>query len=213
MKKSKYSVPRAVFGVISASVMAFGCGAVDEGGLDDNAFDGDALAAEDVEFDEIGAAFSADSCKNADYDKKYYNALSHTSPRSYNTCYKGYVVELHNIDRKYVRKGTGTNGEVNISWGDTKPTKAQCANTELAVYVYKRVNGAWKLQGGEHTRTGYWVDPPTDGLKAGPLECSGLEVSLPGLEEEADYRFAATARLKGETRKVKFKTVEAEDIK
>jgi hypothetical protein len=200
-----------VGGVLGAALITSGCGAVDDAELE--AYEAEvteeAELAEAPEFDELGAAFSSSSCATDDRDKKYTGSFNHTSPRDYNSCYKGYIVELHDILHYYTDEGTGggSDGSVDISWGDNAPTKSECSKTELSVYLYKRGNGAWNLIGGKRKKTGYWVDKPSGGFDIpGTYGCLGLNHSFEGLTEGADYRFAVTGRINGSTRKVHFET-------
>jgi hypothetical protein len=159
------------------------------------------LAAEMAEFDSVGAAFSQSSCGTATADQTFTGKVDppHISPRSYNTCFKGYVVDINNLLSTYTGTGTVINARIAAHWADDPITdQTECESSELRGIFYKKVSGSWVVQEDDHVM-GTWVAPFGG-------QCT-FEVNLMGMTAGSSYRVAATARTPGgSTRKVSIGT-------
>lgn len=159
------------------------------------------LAQEMEEFDSVGAAFSVSSCASATEDASFNGKIDppHISPRSYNTCYKGYVVDIDELQAAYTGNGSVLNARIAVQWADTPITnQADCEASEMRGLFYKRQSGSWVLQK-DQSINGTWVAPFGG-------SCT-FEVNLMGMTAGSTYRVAATARTPGgSTRKVSIGT-------
>jgi hypothetical protein len=177
---------------VSAALTLAGCGG--EGTSDEE------LIAEMEKFDSVSAALSQSSCAAAIADFTATGKVDpvHVSPQSYNTCFKGYVVDVNNLLGAYT--GTGDlNARIAVHWADSALTnQTDCENTHIRAIFYKKVSGNWVVKKDE-TAWGTW-----SGLFGG--QC-GLESNLMGMTAGSSYRVAATARTPGgETRQVSIGT-------
>jgi hypothetical protein len=189
-------------------------GAEDAGGEDLNVIDisdpGSALTAEQLEdldgdFRQIRQNYSVSSCATASRNVAFTGDIDpeHVSPRSYNTCTKGYVVDLNDISEDYV----GNYASIDIEYADTDITsRAVCERTELRAIIYtqKISTNNWNATSGvfdSDRRYGYWNN------FNGIYYCD-LSIRVTGMSEGQDLRFALTSRDTGATRKVAIETNE-----
>lgn len=179
---------------------------------------------EDGDFRQIQQNFAVSSCASADANKTFTADIDpgHTSPRSYNTCTKGYVVDLNDIHEDYVRYGIGGGGraKIHISTADSG-NKAACESTDLRVVVYTKKIGVdnWSTASGvvdTGTKSGVWYSDSGANPNTGDIvlqDYCSLSYSFVGMTAGADYRFAITSRSSGNTRKVNIWTQPATDIR
>jgi hypothetical protein len=205
-------------GILTA--LATGCGPAEELGseesnmIDLRAFSGTPSTSNardsDGDIAQVTRAFSKSSCAEADADQTYQGGRypEKVSPRSYNTCFKGYVVDIEDVDRTFTGEGSpDVDGYVRIAYADSTITsQSKCESIELRVVVYwgKLSNGNWD-KGQSHdsgSRYGRW----TYNALFQQYECE-LDYSIYGLQTGHDYRFAMTSRESGSTRKVSIETV------
>lgn len=59
------------------------------------------------------------------------------SPRSYNTCYKGYVVDIADLEEAYSGPGNVSDANIGVQYADTPiADRTSCEGTELAAFFY-----------------------------------------------------------------------------
>jgi alpha-tubulin suppressor-like RCC1 family protein len=143
----------------------------------------------DVE--EIRLPYSVSSCATAPADIWFNSPVGNhinlgvTSPQSYDTCTKAYVVDLFNVAQ------SAAGGYVSAVWADTLPgTQASCEDTEGGAIFYKRVGSQWVPITGQSISRGLWE--PTSRLAVNP--CRTPAAMFGPLEAGASYRIAATMR-------------------
>lgn len=140
------------------------------------------------------------------------------SPRSYNTCYKGYVVDVFDLDSAYTGSGNALNARLSAQWGDSPiSNQADCEGSQVAGLFYEWTDGSgastnggiggvsqfWSLFKEEHQH-GHWL---------GAFGGCSFDVSATGMTAGRTYRIAATARTPGgRTRKVSIGTYKKVDI-
>jgi hypothetical protein len=171
-------------------------------------------------------AFTVESCASADADQIFTGKLdpAFVTPRSYNTCYKGYVVDIENLAPTYTGSGNAMDANIAVQWADTPITsQTACENTRVVAVFYEgSVAGASSVN--TSGTTGYynvynWVPLKTEeqyGVWVAPFGAGscGLEVNLTDLVPGNTYRVAATARTPGNsTRKVSIGTYKPVDVK
>lgn len=160
----------------------------------------------------IEAAFSQSACASVTANETFTGGIdpSIVTPRTYNTCTKGYVVDIYDLDDVYTWPGNTADGRIEISYADDALTdQATCEATELRMIVYRCYGGgATSTTGSLHCTVlddqssyGSWAYIfGTGQCFLGPLSFSGVS---PGLS----YRVAATARNpSGSTRKLSIGT-------
>lgn len=114
------------------------------------------------------------------------------SPSSYNTCYRGFVVDIPNLNPIFGGARTtpgGRDGRIVTTWhGPTPTTQQACEAAWSGAVVYKWVGDAWVDQTGAVDDFGHWV--------SGSCVPPGFASDLHGvvLEAHASYRLAATMR-------------------
>lgn len=185
----------ALIALLSASFGAVGCGAAEGEPLD---ADEAALAAEDeASFDSVESAFSQSDCADGQANATRTGLFGITTPQTYNTCYKGYVIDAND----YEWSGCDGSG-VYAEWEDTVPTtKAECEGSHIRMIVYttKKADGTWD--------TASAIDQRLYGDWWAATEEFSASCNMPRLYQPMtrgnDYRIAVTARnTANSTRKV-----------
>jgi hypothetical protein len=149
---------------------------------------------EDENLDAVSQAFGSSSCGSAAADQTFTGKIDPTavSPSTYNTCYKGYVVDVNNLATAYTGPGGGGGYDAHLSasWqGSVPTTQAACEAAWARAIFYKNVGGAWVDQTGNIDSYGTWY--------GGIIGCQPPEVTTLGaltLVSGASYRIAATMR-------------------
>lgn len=159
----------------------------------------------------IDAAISQSSCAVATANQTYTGGIepSIVTPRTYNTCYKAYVLDIHNLNAAYTGSGNENDGRIETSYADTAITnQATCEATELRTIVYSCVGGEATSTTGPHAcvalddqhTSGEWVPIFGGGTCA-------LGHTFSDVHPGGSYRVATTARNpSNETRKVRIGT-------
>lgn len=145
----------------------------------------------------VSQAFGSSSCGTVAANYSAIGAVDplHTSPSSYNTCYRGYVVDVDNLSSSYTGPGLGggQDAHIEVSWAGSVPTtQASCESAWGAAYFYKWVGGAWVDQTGRIDSYGVWHPP--SGLAGW---CDPPEIDTLGtvtMVAGESYRVAATMR-------------------
>jgi hypothetical protein len=181
----------ATTALMLSGLMLSGCGAAMD---DDQEFLDDTEAVE-----ELGEELSESSCASATADATFTGKIdpAHVSPRSYNTCFKGYVVDINNYAAAYTGVGGGgcPSATLQVSYGDTPLTQANCATTLIRSIYYEKRNNNW-VAVSESSTTGHWL-----------LGQCLLGTGYTGMVAGRDYRVATTARdANNNTRKVKIQS-------
>ena len=166
----------------------------------------------------IEAAFSQEACANVTANRTYAWGIdpSIVTPTTYNNCYKGYVVDINNLDAAYTGHGDTADGRIEISYADTAITdQATCEATELRLIVYSCTGGAATSTTGPY-QCSVLDDQDSYGTWAsifGTGQCF-LTRSFSGVYAGSSYRVAATARNpSGLTRKISIGTYRPIDVK
>jgi len=173
---------------------------------------------------------SESSCASVTADQTFSGKIdpAFVTPRSYNTCYKGYVIDISNLDPAYAGSGSTADAKISVSWADTAITsQTVCEANQVAALFYEwdvggGSSGATVAGGSSVTTGGTVVGGPGVGwvfLKReaeygvwNPALGGGctLGVSLADLVAGKTYRVAATARTpSNDTRKVSIGTYPA----
>ena len=165
------------------------------------------------------AALSESSCASVVPDQNFSRSVDPkfvTPSSSYDTCDKGYVIDLWNLDVDYTGEGNVRYGRIAVTWEDSLPTSPEeCWGSQLQALFYE-----WNDEdgvGGGHSEPGptqpgsadwhfleaqtqygtwgYWGDCLFE-LNFAPHQAAGKS-----------YRIAATARTPdNETRKLGIQT-------
>jgi hypothetical protein len=146
-------------------------------------------------------AWSVASCGNAQANAAFtghYGTVvggvpTFTSPRTYNTCFKSYVVDLHNLDSAYAGLGAGGGGNamLSVGWGEAVPTnQADCEAAIAGAIFYKFSNNAWVPLTGQLATSGSWSPDPFSGV----YRCIPPSVTYSPLTAGTTYRAAGVAR-------------------
>ncbi|HEU5075974.1 MAG TPA: hypothetical protein VFU02_17390 [Polyangiaceae bacterium] len=128
-------------GVTSTVALAFSAGC------------GDPSAESSEAISTIEAAFAQSSCATAAADQTFTGGIdpSIVSPTTYNTCYKGYVVDIHNLNAVYTGPGDTADGRIEVSYADAAITnQATCEATLLRTIVYNCVGPGATSTTGPH---------------------------------------------------------------
>jgi len=164
------------------------------------------------------AAFSQSACANVAANQTFTGGInpSIVTPRAYNTCYKGYVVDIDDLDPVYAGSGNALDGRIELSYADNAITdQATCEATELRMIVYRCLGGGATSTTGPHEcyalddqrSYGSWISI------FGTGQCV-LNRSFSELSPGTSYRVAATARSPSSaTRKMSIATYPPEDVK
>lgn len=137
----------------------------------------------------VEQAFGSSSCgttgNNASFTGTINLSSGHTSPSTYNNCFRGYVVDINSLSFPY-------NWDLRARWaGSQITTQAACEQSWGAAIFYKKVNGTWVDQTGVLESYGQWF--PASGPFA--AYCLMPDVHYPGTAQSgADWRIAATMR-------------------
>lgn len=187
-------------GVTSAVALAFttGCG-------DPSADGSEAIST-------IEAAFSQSSCASVTANQAFTGGIdpSIVTPRTYNTCTKGYVVDIYDLDAVYTGHGNAYDGRIEMSYADNAITdQATCEATELHMIVYNCAGGAaTSTTGPQHC--GVVDDRQSYGSWAyifGTGQCFLTPLDYTLVSSGVSYRVAGTARNPlGYTRKISIGT-------
>lgn len=187
------TIGKSVLGLCMFGFAAFtlaGCSAAGEAESAENA-EGTAQTTQ-----AIGSA----SCSTAAADQTFSGGIdpTHVSPSSYNTCFRGYVVDVNDLSVSYTgvlpAGASGYDANILVDWRGAVPTtKAACEAAWASVIFYKKVGGSWVDQSGVLNAYGEWF-PGGGGLAA---SCSPPSISTLGsvtLQAGSSYRVAATMR-------------------
>ena len=148
---------------------------------------------EDENLDAVSQAFGSSSCGSAAADQTFSGQIDPmvVSPSTYNTCYKGYVVDVNNLSARYTGFGSGGgyHAHFSVTWQGTIPTtQAACEAAWSRAIFYEKVGGAWVDQTGNIDAYGTWL---------GIFGCQPPDVTTLGAltpVSGASYRIAATMR-------------------
>ncbi|HYQ42039.1 MAG TPA: hypothetical protein VER11_08725 [Polyangiaceae bacterium] len=145
-------------------------------------------------------AIGSVSCSTAAADQTFTGGINptHVSPSSYNTCFRGYVVDVNNLSVTYTgvlpAGDDGYDANILVDWRGAVPTtQAACEAAWASAIFYKKVGGSWVDQSGVLQAYGEW-NPGGGGLAA---SCNPPSISTLGsvtLQAGASYRVAATMR-------------------
>jgi hypothetical protein len=118
-------------------------------------------ATPDEDMGALSQAFGASSCGTAAADQTFTGHISpaHTSPSTYSTCFRGYVVDVNNLELAYTGLGGGGGWDAHIaaSWAGAVPTtQASCESAWGAAIFYKKVGSSWVAQTGQLEAFGIW---------------------------------------------------------
>ena len=197
-------VSNVFIGVTSAVTLAFttGCG-------DPSADKSEAIST-------IETAFSQSGCATTLAHQTFTGGIdpSIVTPRSYGltlpvACFKGYVVDIYDLDALYTGTGNALDGRIEVSYADTAITDpARCEATELRLFVY-RCEEASPTTGPLPSCT-VLDDQPSYGTwlphAGGGGECA-LTRNFSGVSPGVSYRVAARARNpSGLTQKIRIGT-------
>jgi len=163
---------------------------------------GEAPSVAESTIDQETEAFGVTQCGKEsvpdDHDETGNLFPAFISPRTYNTCYKSYVVDLDVVD-------AATAGAfLSARWADNVPQDMEtCEKTWGAAVFYKRWGGAWHPLTGVVDSSGIWI------TRGGCIPPTAAYVE--GLEAGATYRIAATMRIdddvgEEQTYKIAFET-------
>ena len=159
----------------------------------------------------IEAAFAQSACSYVTANQTFTGGIdpSIVTPRTYNTCTKGYVVDIYDLDDVYTWPGNTADGRIEISYADDALTdQATCEATELRMMVYNCVAEPGSTTGPIHC--GVLYDQSSYGTWAyifGTGQCFLGPLSFSGVSPGLSYRVAATARNpSGLTRKISIGT-------
>lgn len=135
----------------------------------------------------VEQAFGSSSCGTAAADQTFTSSINlasgYTSPSSYNTCYRGYVVDVNALSSLY-------DWYLRARWaGPELTTQASCEQAWGSAIFYKKVNGVWVDQSGVVQAYGQWF-PAAGGLIA---HCEPPDLGFTP-QAGADWRIAATMR-------------------
>ena len=156
------------------------------------------------ESDSIGsteAAFTVHDCAMGPPNEAFVGKIDPAlvSPRSYNSCYKGYIVDIENLHEDYSGSGGLSDSRISIAYADTPITdQATCEGTKLVAVFYEGWSGGVSAVSGGVTTGGFesgW-DPITTESAFGSWfqgHCY-MGVELSPLVAGKDYRVAATVR-------------------
>jgi hypothetical protein len=125
-------------------------------------------------------------------------AYLHISPSSYNTCFRGYVVDVNDLTNSHTGPTSdGSPAQFRVSWGaasgvgggsgDGLDTQTACENAWGSAIFYKKVGSAWSAQGAALEANGTW----TSGHCTPPSISSQSVLTLAAGDS---YRIAGTMR-------------------
>ena len=125
-------------------------------------------------------------------------AYLHISPSSYNTCFRGYVVDVNNVTNAHPGPTSdGSPAQFRLYWGaasgigggsgDEIGTQTACENAWGSAIFYKKVGSAWSAQGSPLEANGTWASG-----RCTPPSISSQSVLT--LAAGDSYRIAGTMR-------------------
>lgn len=187
------SINKTVLGMCLFGFSAFGLAGCSAAGEGESAESAEGTA-------QTEQALGSVSCSTAAADQTFTGGISptHVSPSSYNTCFRGYVVDINNLSVSYTGVlppgASGHDANIAVDWRGAVPTtQAACEAAWGSAIFYKKVGGTWVDQSGVLNAYGQW-NPGGGGLVA---YCSPPSLSTLGsvtLQTGAAYRVAATMR-------------------
>jgi hypothetical protein len=187
------TIKKSVLGMCLFGLSAFGLAGCSAAGEGESLESGEASA-------QTEQAIGSVSCSTAAANQTFTGGISptHVSPSSYNTCFRGYVVDINNLSVTYT--GTlpagadGYDANILVDWrGSVPTTQSACEASWASVIFYKNVNGSWVDQSGVLQAYGEWF-PGGGGLAASCMPPSISTLGSVTLQTGASYRVAATMR-------------------
>lgn len=160
--------------------------------------------------DSVQAELSVNDCAGVAADATFFGKIDPPliTPQTYDTCTKGYVVDVIGLEPEYTGTGDLMDSRVTIQWADTPITNPkQCGLSKVMGIFYEPGLGTSTSTGGpgswtlvkEETMYGHWTDA-----------CGGtcvLDVNLTRPNAGGLYRIAASGRsYRNNTRKVSIGT-------
>jgi hypothetical protein len=126
------------------------------------------------------------SCAMVEPDVVVTEDLHAYTPAGYNTCYKSFVVDLHDWDEE-------SEDFMYVDWADTPPTtRSACERAWLGGIVYELVGDEWVQLGPTQHAYGEWQSSGICWTPRISWTTNDWENTL--FVEGGSYRFAATAR-------------------
>ena len=145
-------------------------------------------------------AIGSASCSTAAANQTFTGGINptHVSPSSYDTCFRGYVVDVNNLSVTYTGVlppgADGYDANILVDWqGPVPTTQAACEAAWASAIFYKNVGGSWVDQSGVLNAYGEWF-PGGGGLVAYCIPPSISTLDSVTLQTGASYRVAATMR-------------------
>ncbi len=136
--------------------------------------------------------FGSASCGTATADVVTTGFTRLFSPSSYDTCFRGYVVDINNL--------ASTEKSIVATWhGPGLTTQTACEDAWGAAIFYKKVGGQWVDQTGTMEASGRWSSG-----------CAYPSIKSPTLTPGQSYRVAATMRNRpwgGSLRSIEIETI------
>jgi len=183
--------------IAAVSLFAVACGSAD--GMTEETADGTADGAADgtEHIGVVQSEFTGADCAMAAPDVVFEGKIepAHVSPRSYNSCYKGYIVEVNYLLPEFTGTGNVQDATITVEYADTPITdQATCEGTKLVAHYWELER--WRIDGQmfyayysvrDTAIFGTWV-PAFDG------GVCLLNDALTGLHPYFPYRIAATIR-------------------
>jgi hypothetical protein len=178
----------------------------------------DATSSESIEV--VQEELAQGTCAQAPADVVRSNQIDPplVSPQSYNTCYKGYIVDVDDLSPTYTGSGNVRDAMIAVEYADTPITsQTTCEDTLVRAIFYKEyLNTSTSTGGGGVPEWQVVKDAATFGTWTsvfGTGVCN-IGVNLMGLQAGATYRVAATARTPSNaTRKVSIGTYKPVNVK
>jgi hypothetical protein len=162
---------------------------------------------------ESAQAFGSASCAAATANQVFSGFIplaGATSPTTYNTCLKGYVVDVLSLSPEYSGSGTLEDANLNAYWTGLEPqTQAACEASWGRAIFYQKVDDSWVAVTGDVDSYGVWE--PGLGYCRAPYLTSAGHI---GLHANISYRMAATMRTAyagSTTHSMTFQTSKSED--
>lgn len=160
--------------------------------------------------DSVQAEISETECDEVAADQEFYDKIDppFVTPQAYDTCNKGYVVDVNVLSPEYAGGGTFSDSKFTVKWADAPVTTPnRCELTRITAIFYESAQGLASSTGQfldwypvkSETRYGVWTDA-----------CGGscvLDVSMNLPEPGKTYRIAVSGRSDHQrTRKVSIGT-------
>jgi len=139
---------------------------------------------EPVTIDE--SAFSQTSCAGVTANHSFTGDIDpgFTTPQTYNTCTKGYVIDITSYASAYTGQGSGgcSDAILEADYGDSVLSQTDCPNYEVRAILYHRVSGSWVVVADQDV-FGTWI-----------FGSCALGTGFTGMIAGDDYRIAVTSR-------------------